>query len=309
MRGLKIQAGSGSRLYPSGSLLAGSPIPPIPDTADMFACWSTFGITANWQNNFGLILAVGDSTSGDISSTAVEPYPLDWASVVGIVGANPVMSEWKDQTAGNDLSQGDDPSFRPAINITDQRFDFDGTDDYLYRASLSGSDVTTVTVYNIFRTGTFGAVRPIWASGYDTDFGTLRSIGLGYIDDSGRYVAVQTGSSGADINSRRISLSANTTYITTTVYDRDQINPNDQTLLLLNNSSTGVNVVSNVDMAADSFSFSTNNFALGRAEIDAASQYFNGAMMHQQMHNTAHNETLRNEWYARLAYMVEYAGW
>lgn len=290
----------------------GASAPPIPYAPDV-ACWSTFGVTAGWQNDAAIIKGAGEHSAQElISSTATEPFPLNWATIIPLVGTNPALEEWRDQS-GNELviNQIDDLSWAPDIDTTNKWFTLDGTQ-YVYTPSLKPPETPTLSLYWIFRTGADITTEQVLFQGrFSHQFGaSVGGIFVAYIASSRLYVKQNNTDTVATFNSKRTAanLQANTTYIVSAVLDRDNATVNDQTLLFLNNSATGITQFDIGDMEGGDFN-TENSFAVGMGNVTGSAAGFLGKMMHLHINNSADNSTVRTEWYDRLAYYVTEMGW
>lgn len=282
------------------SSYGGASLLPVPDTTGQILCLSTFGITAGWQNSSPLIHAYGDDNDTDIVSTAVNPFPLDWASIIPAVGANPVIFPWYDQSGNARDATATGVPDAPLIDESAKDFIFTvaGTE------SLDVADMGTIgnkmTLIAVLKSSNLATLNCFFQLRPDFDFLAAESTFALYQTSAGVLSVLQKDDTGVFFNGQIKTLADTNYHILYVEMDRTAATGS-QTQCWLDNSTTGfANIGGNADMASTDLS-ADRALGIGYGQPLGSTAYANARMMHLQIFNDALGTTRRNEWYNFLA--------
>jgi len=267
----------------------GASLPPIPSLTGIAALYSSFGIAAGWQNGSDLM----ETEDLGFPSTAVAPYPLDWASVTGVD-----LLTFFDQSGGAfNAAQG---PIAPNVNTGTERFTYDGTQNLVAPAGILIAQ-SAITIYAVFSTDSLATAQTLVqlreGVNYTTQTQNLFAI---YIDSGGKLYVSQSDEVTPTFNSKRIDVPNTNLHLVTAVFDR-AISGAGATVAKLDNSTTGWSNIATDNMTGD-FADDTIGIGLGKP-LSASDAFLDGTFEHLAIFNVAHNNTSQTEWYDYLKYI------
>jgi len=284
-RGLKIQAGNGSYLYPSGSLPSDA-IPPVPDLTNTIMLYALWGVAAGWQNGSALI-ADGD---GPISSTAALPYPLNWAAVT-----TPTQLTFYDQS-GN-TNDADGGGHEPDINVGSQIITYNGTDQYVVPAGspISGDD--KISIYCVFKTDSLATLQTLFQYFYTQNYLTTEAnIFIAHITSSAIITVSQKLDDVVDVFNTKIKTLGDTDYhLLTVIFDRTAVAAN-QTIAKLDNSTSGWTAAVSGDMASSVFD-DARPLGIGIGQPLGTDAFLDGQLPYLQINRGADDDAYQTSVY------------
>lgn len=235
--------------------------------------YSMFGWRGDWLIGQGdgspLLTATGDDNV-DVSQytyDASPPYPLNWLGIENVVGANPSASALIDQTGAANSASQESREKQPTLDVVNRRLNFSsGHEQFMSSPNLSfGATAGGFCVFN--PASISGSNHAIFS--FDSDHGFFA-----YIEDGGLLYVGQTY--GSFRNTCRVVLpSANRWYVLSFAFDRNAINPTDQTRIWLDGSDADVALPESDDMGLSSFA-NLASFNLGYDRLSGS--YADGAI-------------------------------
>lgn len=285
MRGLKIQAGSGSRLYPSGSLISGdAPIPPIPAFDNVEGCWALF----NW-NPVGYV--EGQCFEGAVDGACLflgtEPYENNWAT---LAGGDQDLANWQDSSpsASSFYVRGTNIE----IQVANKQIHFRST------GGLRGGNVgasTTKTYYALFRIDNLATTDQILFEIGEFDGLAEGSFRLWYVGSNTLRASFRHDAVGGEIMVNA-TLSDTDWHLVCVTLDSAAGTLINQFAIYLDNVAGSTNVSN-----TSSTPTASATIYVGGSSSEAWS--FNGKMRMIRVNNQVDSPAVRTEMYERVQYL------
>lgn len=262
----------------------------IPDLTDIIHLYSTFGITPSFQDDSSLIKNGDEST---FAAPPPAPYFLNW-SLIG----NPLLWTWYDQ---NSLSDINGEGHFPAIDINNQLFTFNGTDQYLSQNESNIIGTNKLTIYCVFKTRSLITAQTLFQNQFNRNFITEASnLFSVYITNAGVLTVIQKTDDLVDSFNSKIKTIDTNFHLLTVVLNRT-ISGNGATIAKIDNSTSGWSSAQTDNMS--------NNFvdslpiALGLGQPLGTNAYFNGHILEFWIFNGEHDNTRQTSVYNFMKYL------